>query len=596
MRSIMRLPWHTWARARRIPSQYPRRSVQLWRDGTAPFGAIVTTAEPPTPLHSDRAPFRHRITTPFAPDQPRRSALRARRSHGTHRLLAAHHAADAMIMKSLRALLIPRSVPIALAVLGAALHLLNHPGLYYPDTTNFLREGWMVGQRTEYPVIPPAFTLILDLLCALVPRTARMPTLVVIQQASLVTSVWLVLRIMEVAGRPRLGVVASSLVALYLPLYSYAQTSQSESFFVLFSLACTYATVRSWAGIGSRSSLAAGVLAGLTVAQRTLGSAIVGAIALTLAVGRIAEKTRFLRRFSAGFAAIVLIFIANNVVHHHAPRLVGGTGLHMFGRIAVVDRCLPDTVEARRVQEIAQRHGMTDVLISMAGWRLHPILAWDEGLGPAPADRLLLRVSLQCWMERPLSMTWHTWDAMRQMTAWESARGYLLWGGLRPDGFEQHAAFSEDAWKWDPETLHRLRAELAPYRSPELLGSWAYDVLEEWSDASASLVRGPWVIPALVLTLLVGLWRRHAIVLLTSSAAMGQLVAAALGDAPFPRYWDPAVPFFMMSTVLAFGELADMFVASSPKRRLRPGNTKQPDRTPDSSSKTPDVSDTSLPA
>jgi hypothetical protein len=59
-------------------------------------------------------------------------------------------------------------------------------------------------------------------------------------------------------------------------------------------------------------------------------------------------------------------------------------------------------------------------------------------------------------------------------------------------------------------------------------------------------------------------------IVLFASMAFAQLSAAALGDQPFGRYWDPAVPFFILMLVFVSGDLA---------RRVRNGSTRLRTRT-----------------
>jgi hypothetical protein len=447
-----------------------------------------------------------------------------------------------------------RSLPLIAAFLAALFYVLTHGGLYYPDMTNALREGMVLGLPTAYPVMPPAHTLILDSICLLVRPPLRMVVLVVLQQAAVVGSVWCVLTIVESANYPRLAIVAASMVALYAQLYAFAQTSQSEVLFVLFALAAARLTIRSWSPNATRTSaLLAGAGVGLAMAQRSVGVALVPAIALAIAAGRVEGKGRLAARLSAGFVLVLALFVASNRVVHGFTGLTGGSGIHLFGRLATVDKRLPVSDAARQLLDIAHRHGIENVFIPQAGWRLHPVLAWREGLGPVAADALLRKVVLQAWLAAPVQTVRDTLRAMALIAARARSSGRVTLGGLGPDGFVRHLRIADDIWATELPVLMRFRNQFPPYPPPETFGPKVYPVFQAWSDAS-TVLRGAWVIPAMMVAILIGLWQRERVVLLTGTTAFALLAAAAAGDTPVTRHWHVAVPFFVMSIVLATAE------------------------------------------
>lgn len=448
-----------------------------------------------------------------------------------------------------RAARLARRLPVLLAALIAIVFVQNGPGLFVPDTINFLREG-LGGNETLYPVIPPAFPLILDGICFFVPRPARMFVLVLLQQIGTVFAVWCTVRIAATAGRPWLTAVAGTVVATYVPLYCFAQTSQSESFYIAFSMASCWLAVRGWTRDCTRDFAWSGLLAGVAIAQRTVGYAIPAAVLLALLIGRTRRRLPRAALFLAGMVAVLGCFVAKNWLHHGHPIVVGGRGLHLFGRVAMVDKWLPDTPEAQRVREVSAKNGFPDPLFQNAGWRLQGWLQWGEGMPPRETDALLTKVAMQVHLTRPVQSLALTLREMANMARVADPMSHVLWNGLRPEHFAAHVKITDDVWGFDPEKLSATRARLTPYPGRPVLGERVYDVLETAAVVTV-LPRGVWVIPAMILAWLLGVLLRDPTVLLAAGLPFAQMFATAIGDQPYERYWDPCVPPFVLAVLLA---------------------------------------------
>lgn len=441
-----------------------------------------------------------------------------------------------------------RYLPLVLACIAVLLHVLNHPGLYVPDTTNYLREGMAVGSPTLYPIIPPAYPAILDLICFFIPVHSRMLALVVLQQLCTVWMIWLSVRIGELMGRPGLGLVAGVVLALYLPFYSFAQISQTESIFIFFSMASCFFVIRGLTQARSLDFAWAGLFAGLAIAQRSVGMAIPIALVVACLTGRTRQPFVRIMLFLGVVTLTLTSFVAKNKFYHGTAILSGGTGLHMFGRIAVVDKRLPNTPEAQLIKEVSARHGAPDPLFKNAGWRLQAWLV-EEGLNNAQANRLLKTISLQVHLMAPMASLKNTFNSIASMVQWDNPIGYILWGGLRPEQFEEHVAGSDDTWKAEPMTLQAMRSQLPPYPGQARFGNWVYTFLESWGALSI-LPRGVWVIPAMLLAWLFGaLWRQPAILFLAGLPFI-QIFGTAMGELPMARHWDSCVPAFVLGMLL----------------------------------------------
>jgi hypothetical protein len=205
-----------------------------------------------------------------------------------------------------------------------------------------------------------------------------------------------------------------------------------------------------------------------------------------------------------------------------------------------------------------------DMLQPNAAWRLHAVLAYEAGLGAEAADDLLRRVALQAHMTHPWTALKNTFASMTLSVARVESTAYLLWGGLRPEVFDEHFAVVQGPWLGYPAFTAMVN-ELPPHASSAPMGNWVFSLMEWWSSAS-TLLRGAWVIPAMLLAGLVGLLRRDVVILVSAATAFGALFLAAVGDMPVERYWDPAVPFFVMAVGLSAAQLAEA-------RRRRLGST-----------------------
>jgi hypothetical protein len=260
-----------------------------------------------------------------------------------------------------------------------------------------------------------------------------------------------------------------------------------------------------------------------------------------------------LAAFYGGVALVLSVFVAKNVVQHRGALVVGGTGVHMFGRVAVVDRRLPDSDLARRLIAVSARHGVADPLFQNAGWRLHGWL-WGEGVSPVEADGMLRTVALQTYAAHPIATLKDTLSAMASMVEAGTPVEYVLWLGVRPENFDRHVRISDQVWE-NSDLMRSMRAQLPPYRGHPMIGDWVYRFLERWG-AIALAPRGLWVIPAMALACLAGALLRAPVIFFLSAVAFTELVGTALGDQPYQRYWDPCVPAFVLGIGLAIAEAA----------------------------------------
>ena len=444
-------------------------------------------------------------------------------------------------------------LPMLLAVCAAILSIVNMPGLFVPDTVAYLNHG-LLEPGKEFFFTNPGYSIVLDLVRLLAPLHARMFLLVLIQQAAIVAAVTLLSRVGGMLGMPKAGLFMGLACALYLPLYHFAQTSQQESIYVFYVACCTYFAVRGWSRGKVLDLAIAGAFAGLSVAQRSIGLAVLGTLVLSMLLGRGENRWRGMAAAIAAYTLVIAVFLGINKLHHGSARLVKGTGIHLFGRVAMIEKTVADTAESRRLRKLLSEQGVEELFFENAGWSFHPLLRWKAGLGADEADALLKTVALQTLQEDPWRTIQGSIRSIRFATDNHYPIGYLLWGGLRPEGFDAHCAGTLKAWK-DSNELIRAAELLLPYRGEPKFGAWVYDFFEYWGAMGSWLWRGLWVLIAMPLLCVFGLVRRNRVLLLFSGLALAQMIAMAMGDQPKPRYWDPCVPFFAIAVVLAVSEI-----------------------------------------
>jgi hypothetical protein len=207
------------------------------------------------------------------------------------------------------------------------------------------------------------------------------------------------------------------------------------------------------------------------------------------------------------------------------------------------------------LQRLGRENGFDDLFFPNAGWALLGPLAYRSRLGPFEADRLLHTVAIEALTARPWQTVVSSVRAMDRMVAADNIKDAAQWAWLRPDGFDARQHAIGQVWHNDEFALYRALAEFTPHRSESSVSRWAEYVLAAriWTSR---LWRGRWVILAMVAGGLYGVWRRDPFIVLFASMAFAQLGAAAFGDKPIGRYWDPAVPFLIPMLVFATGDIA----------------------------------------
>gem|GEM_PF-5104175 len=369
-----------------------------------------------------------------------------------------------------------------------------------------------------------------------------MTVLVAIQLAGIVSVVWAVQRIGEMWSGPKCGAWASWLTALYFPLYLHASCALTESLFITLSVWSIYAFCLGALHKRILFFTFAGMLAALAIGQRSVGIVLPAVFIIMLVIPAGIKRLRFAMACFGGLFAVLFVLMAINLIHYEHFRLVAGTGAHLFGRVAQVDKWLPDTAEARLIQQTAAQAGMDTPLVKEGGWIMQELLSKLPGMDQEKADSLLRKVAIQSLTSRPWSSVRLTVSSMDHMvTAYHPNATRLF---LRP---EQYADF--EAYPWRLASNHRdfeyLWKKLPGYSPPQRLGYWPFAVGELWGHLS-KYGRGRWVLFAMGIGIIVGCWKRNVGLLGASLAAALQLAASACGDQPDLRYWDPATPFFFL--------------------------------------------------
>ncbi|MSR47144.1 MAG: hypothetical protein EXS13_08775 [Planctomycetes bacterium] len=75
-----------------------------------------------------------------------------------------------------------RALPVAIALSAAPIELSCLGGIFFPDTASYLFHTSHAGFEVPFQTRNPAYPLLLDALCLLLPAGARMVALVLLQQ------------------------------------------------------------------------------------------------------------------------------------------------------------------------------------------------------------------------------------------------------------------------------------------------------------------------------------------------------------------------------------------------------------------------------
>lgn len=452
-----------------------------------------------------------------------------------------------------------RLLPLLIAVALAALELSCLGGVFHPDTAAFLTHTWHARLNLSFPTFNPAYPLLLDLLCLVLPAGARMAALVVLQQACVVAIPWLVLRSGERLGRPRAGVGAALLTALHAPLSLFAQSALSDSLFAFLLALAGYAFVRAWTRSLRREWWLAGALAAGAMALRSSGVALLAAAAVALLAGALVRREpRLLRfsllHFSLGFASMLALVLAKNRYDFGRATLVDGDGIHLFCRAAALEGRFPPTPEVARLERVAAAGGLPSLFVPQAGWRLHQLLLEHEKLSATDADDLLATAARQALLLDPWRSARLTLASMVTAVRPANALGYTIGSGLDAESARRHAERTRATWSASPERFAKALALLPPY-PPDLRRTDLRARLIAGLAHGARAWGGAWVLVALLGAGVIGLLRRDPPLLFFAGLPIAQLAASAIGEVPFAGHFDPVVPATWLTLALAVAAL-----------------------------------------
>ncbi len=443
-----------------------------------------------------------------------------------------------------------RLLPCALAVAAALLEVTTLGRMFFPDTAAFVVHGWHAGYDVVFPTFNPGYPLLLDLLFLLLPAGARMTALVVLQQACVALIPWFVLRSGERLGRPRVGFVAALLCALHAPLSLFAQSAQTDSLFAFVVAWSGFAFVRALTDPAGRGGAWAGALAAAAMALRSSGIAIVAAVAVALLLSHPWRQRRLLGRFALGFAVFFGLILAKNRFDYGRATLVDGDGIHLFCRVAAVERELPRTPEVERLERVAAAGGQPSLFVPQAGWRIHRLLQQQEKLAATAADDLLREVALSALAADPWRSTALTVQSMVRAVGPGDVLGYTIGSSVDAESDSRHRKRTIATWSTSPERMERALALLPPSAPSAEPGSRAVALLSRWARLSRR-GGGAWLLVALVAAGVVGLLRRDAALLFCAGLPVAQLAASAIGEVPFVGHLDPVVPATWLALLLA---------------------------------------------
>jgi hypothetical protein len=449
-------------------------------------------------------------------------------------------------------------IPPALACVVAVAMFVSVGGYYYPDTTAYVEHTWFARLQRDFNTRPPVFSHLLDVVMRLAPPERRMPVLVAIEQACCIAVVSMLARLGAILRQPWAGLLASLLAVFSLPLWLYAQGAQSEVLYVFLAILAIFLFLKGSAAGRESFGLASGVASGLAFGCRTVGAALVAAVLAAIWIARGERRLRRTAGLTAGVALAVAALSFTNLRRFGTSSLVNGGGIHMFDRVALLERSLPDTPECRALQRLNAEKGKRPdtVFYRYAGWDLFFLLQ-RQGLSPKQADRFLSKVSVQALLSDPWRTLVLTIQSIRTSAVGDDS---VLWtlcaGSVGRQEFETVRVRSMHDWA-NGEYLDHYRmveAMLPPYPPRLALGAW-FDRLVQWWDGCRWFWRGDWTLCALVVVCVYAVARRSAPTLLFSWVALAQIVATAIGEEPMGRYWDTSIPMFHAALAFAASDL-----------------------------------------
>ncbi len=447
-------------------------------------------------------------------------------------------------------------LPVVIAALVALVAAMSFGGYYYPDTTAYLEHTFFTGLQTGFNDRPPVYSLLLDLLLYLAPSGARMFLLVLVQQACGVAIVYMIQRIGVVSGHWLAGWFAAALTVCTPILWMYAQGAQSEILYVFLAVLACLLFLRGLVERRTLPTFLGGLVCALAIGCRTPGVAIAGAVLVATWWSRETQRVRVTLRFCAGLALGIGSLVGLNKVHYGSATLVNGTGMHMFDRVALLERSAPDTDEVRLLKVLNAANGKNkeSIFHQYAGWNLYFLLK-KAGYTSKQADQLLAKAAIQAMTEHPFRSVGLTLQSMRESTA---SRFRILWylftGTLAPEEFDEFCESSIKKWGGDPEHFKRIQSNLPPYPPQLALGRWPIGLVREWDNLDW-MWRGTWVLVAAAMACALGMVVRSAPLIVLSFVGLGQLLLVAIGEEPCSRYWDSSVAIFQATLILSVAEL-----------------------------------------
>lgn len=285
----------------------------------------------------------------------------------------------------------------------------------------------------------------------------------------------------------------------------------------------------------------AGALAAGAMAQRSSGVALVAAAVVALLCTGPRRHLRLLLHFLGGFLAMLLLVLTRNNLEYGRFTMVDGDGIHLFCRVAAVEKRLADTPEAHRIERLARENGVDVFAVSQAGWRLHRLLREKEGLSQRQADELLGCVARQALWLDPWRSVKLTVGSMVSALERRNPVNYVLNGCISPATFAANHRRAVEAWSASLDRFAVAEALLPAYPPRADEGDSRVRFVRAWARASRQWT-GAWVLVGLLVVGVTGLVRRAAATIFFAGLPIAPLAASGIGEIPFPGHFDAVVP------------------------------------------------------